>query len=132
MTSSVDRPELVKVLVIRQTLDFAFREPQDWDQRPLAAQGLFLVAVLRDALRQVLDLGSTLSAGGPGEWFLWRDETRSGNDSGCEAVKVAGGFMSVSAETDRGDRWPNEPNFVVTKFDTGRQGRDAPRPGFPE
>lgn len=132
MTSSLQQSDLVEVLIIRQELDFAFQKPQGWDQRPLAVQGVFLFAVLQDALRQVLEPGTNLSARWPGVWFLGPDETRSRNAPACEPVDVAGGFMSVSAETDRKDRWPNEPTFVVTELERGREWPvRAPTPTTP-
>ena len=51
MTSSLERPDLVKVLMIRQELDVELRKPQDWDLWPELAQSITLDAVLRHALR---------------------------------------------------------------------------------
>jgi hypothetical protein len=108
MTSSLERPDLVKVLMIRQELDVELRKPQDWDLWPELAQRSILDAVLRHALRDILDPGATLSARGPGLWFLGPDGTRSRKDPAFGPVLVAGGYVSIETETDWEDfptRW---------------------------
>jgi hypothetical protein len=95
MTPSLERPELVKVLIIRQELDFAFRKPEAWEKWPEEAQTSTLAALLRYALEEFLDPSTALSAAGPGMWSLGPDETKSRNHPALGPVLVAGGYMSI-------------------------------------
>ncbi len=92
MTSSVEQSEAVTMLGVHQTVDFIFPGPQDWDQWPVAAQRMVLLAVLRDALRQVLDPSTVLSYTRPGEWVL-EVHGRPHLDGNIEHAYVAGGLV---------------------------------------
>jgi len=92
MTSSLEQSEAVTLLSVHQTLDFIFPEPQGWDQWPVEAQRSVLIAVLRDALRQVVDPSTVLSYSRPGDWCL-EVHGRPRVDGDSEHAYVAGGLV---------------------------------------